>query len=353
MSIRKHNKTFWLDIWVGKKRVRRSLHTSEYALAIERARDITLELRKPKPAGADIAEFTKTYLEWARQTKPASFGTEKYRIAIISSWLYNAGLLTLEGITVHHVEQFRAYVMTRHVGHGDKTLGRTTSNRYLALIRTMLNKAADWGMFSGPNPVSKVKLFREGAKVRPLTEAEIAAVLEAAREISASKYTFPTGRAIYDICRVILNTGLRRSEALNLRWLDIGDDEIQIRGKSGKTRTIPLNAEARLVIARQPRISTYVFQVPNRNASGVLRRVTETIKRKTGVAFHLHLFRHAFASRLLAAGVDVVTIGDILGHSAHMTTLLYAHSSPARKRQAVDALPGHRHADSEAASAAK
>jgi integrase len=345
VSIRRHGKIWWLDIWCGKKRLRRSLHTSEHALAIERARDITVELRKPKPAGTPIAEFSAQYLTWARQTKPASYGTEQYRVAIIKSWFNKVGILTLEGITSYHVEQFRAYVMTRHVGHGDKTIGRTTANRYLALLRTMLNKAADWGMFEGRNPVSKVKFYREGAKVRPLTEDDVGRVLEAAREISTSKHTSPTGRAIYDICRVVLNTGLRRSEVLNLRWADIGDDELQIRGKGGKVRTIPLNAEAHSIIKRQYRTSSFVFAVPNRNSSGVLRRVTETIKRKTDVPFHVHLFRHTFASRLLAAGVDVVTIGDILGHSAHMTTLLYAHSSPARKRQAVDALTGHGHPD--------
>jgi site-specific recombinase XerD len=57
--------------------------------------------------------------------------------------------------------------------------------------------------------------------------------------------------------------------------------------------------------------------------------------------FHLHLLRHAFASKLLASGVDVVTISDILGHGASMTTLLYSHSSPAQKRKAVDTLSGH------------
>ena len=62
MISKRHGKNFWLDIWVGKKRVRRSLRTDERALAIERARDITVELRKPKPVGTDIAEFSKKYL---------------------------------------------------------------------------------------------------------------------------------------------------------------------------------------------------------------------------------------------------------------------------------------------------
>jgi len=209
----------------------------------------------------------------------------------------------------------------------------------------MFNRAKDWGLFNGPNPVSKVKFYREGEKVRPLTEAEIQAVFDAARVISSRKDATPIGRALFDICGLVLQTGLRRSEVLNLRWMDIGDDELMIRGKGGKIRMVPMNLEARKIIEGQPHFSPFVFAVPNRNSPGVLRRVTETISRRAGVHFHLHLLRHAFASRLLAAGIDVVTIGDILGHSAHMTTLLYSHSSPTRKREAVDTLLGHRQMD--------
>jgi site-specific recombinase XerD len=57
------------------------------------------------------------------------------------------------------------------------------------------------------------------------------------------------------------------------------------------------------------------------------------------VRFKPHLLRHAFATRLLASGADIVTVSAILGHGATMTTLLYTHSSPERMRQAVDSLP--------------
>jgi integrase len=204
----------------------------------------------------------------------------------------------------------------------------------------MFNKARDWGEFSGENPVSRVKFFREGGKVRPLSEADIATVLDAAQAISADKFTSPMGRALYDVCRLVLNTGLRRSEALNLRWVDIIDDELRIRGKGGKVRMVPLNAEARRIITGRARLTPYLFDVPNRNSSDVMRRVSETVARRTKAPFHIHLLRHAFASRLLAAGVDVVTISHILGHSAVMTALLYTHSNPKLMREAVTKL-GH------------
>jgi len=343
--IQKHGKFYRLDIWLGKKRVRRSLRTDERVLALDRARDIERELRTPKPAGLLLAEFIPKYLEWARQTKPASAGTEKYRMPVIRDYFKGVGITTLEGITTYSVEQFRAYVMTRSVGHTDKKIGRTTANRYLALIRSMFNKAKDWGEFTGNNPVSRVKFYREGTKIRPLTEAEVASVLSATDALAARKHATPLQREAPALFRFILNTGLRKSEALMLRWADIGDDAITVKGKGGKTRTIPLNAEAAAILAGRRHEGQYVFQIPGRTSNSILRKLTATISKNAGVPFHVHLLRHKFCSKLLAAGVDVVTISQLAGHSAYMTTLLYSHSNPRLQRQAVDTLAGHRHAD--------
>ena len=343
--IKKHGKFYRLDIWLGKKRVRRSLRTDERALALDRAREIERELRTPRPKGLLLAEFSKKYLEWAKQTKPSSEGTEKYRMPVIKSWFNNAGIMTLEGITAYHVEQFRAYVMTRSVGHTDKTIGRTTANRYLALIRSMFNKAKDWGEFAGDNPVSRVKFYREGTKIRPLTEAEVTAIISATDALAARKHATPLQREAPALFRFILNTGLRKSEALMLRWADIGDDSITVKGKGGKVRTIPLNVEAAAILAGRRREGQFVFQIPGRTSGSLLRRLTATISKNTGIRFHVHLLRHVFASRLIAAGVDIVTVGSLLGHGAAMVTLLYTHSNPGLMRRAVDTLPRHRTPD--------
>jgi integrase len=145
--------------------------------------------------------------------------------------------------------------------------------------------------------------------------------------------------------RFILNTGLRRSEALGLRWADVGDDLLTITGKGGKTRLTPLNAEARAIVGQRSRVGPFVFNVPNRASPSLLRSLTATISRDAGVPFHLHLLRHYFATQLLRNGIDIVTISGILGHSATMTTLLYTHSSAGQMRQAVDTLRGHLHMD--------
>ena len=340
--ISKRGKNFWLDLWVGKRRVRRSLHTSEHALAIERARDITLELRRPKPKGTAIVDFFPTYLAWARQTKPASVRGEAYRVAIIRDYMKNAGITTLEGITTYIVEQFRASVRARDrrvkVKEKEHEAAKSTVNRYCALLRTMINRAKDWGMFEGSNPVSKVKFYREPGKVRPLSPAEVGGVIKAARRISAEPQS-PAQAVVADLIILMLNTGLRRSEALGVRWRDWRGADIEVVGKGERRRVVPLNSQARAVIERQPRVSPFIFDMPNRHQPDNLRRTVKRIRKLSGVEhFHLHLCRHYAMTAMLAAGVDIQTAAEVLGHSRLSTSLLYAHTSPERKMRAVESI---------------
>jgi site-specific recombinase XerD len=56
----------------------------------------------------------------------------------------------------------------------------------------------------------------------------------------------------------------------------------------------------------------------------------------SGVGFHT--LRHTFASHLVMAGVPIVTVQALLGHSNIQTTMVYAHLSKDHKAQAVNSL---------------
>ena len=122
---------------------------------------------------------------------------------------------------------------------------------------------------------------------------------------------------------------------LSLRWKDVGDGWIHVRGKGDKDREIPLNKIARDVILRQPRRSEYVFDVPNRNARALTAPTYLRIRKRTGVPFNLHLMRHAFTTELIERGVDIKTVAELLGHSEMSMTAIYAHTTRERKADAV------------------
>jgi integrase len=135
--------------------------------------------------------------------------------------------------------------------------------------------------------------------------------------------------------RLAVNTGLRKSEILNLRWVDVRGDAVTVKGKGERTRTIPLNDEARRVIGRQTRRDAFVFSAPPMDLTSTFRRTVEAIRRGAGLDWHFHLLRHYFGSTLLAQGVDIVTVGSLLGHSRITTSLIYAHTDEKRRREAV------------------
>lgn len=337
----KRGRTWWLDIWVGhgktRKRVRRSLHTDERTLALARAQEVAAELERGRSAGGvALADFKERYLAWALQTKPASYRSEKSRANHLVAWMQKHGALCLGDITPYLVEQFRADVCSQdRRSKKDKPAKRSTANRYCALLRTMINRARDWEIFNGPNPLSKVKFYRESEKARPLTEEDVSVVLKAAAQIS-EKPESPAQTVFADFLIFLFNTGLRLHEALRIRWQDFHDALVDVLGKGERRRSVPLNAEAIAAIGRQRKTSAFIFDIPNRDQYDLFRRTVAKIRKLSGVAhFHLHLTRHYFISGLLAAGVDIQTIAEIVGQTRLSTTLLYAHSTPERRRAAV------------------
>jgi integrase len=210
----------------------------------------------------------------------------------------------------------------------------------------MLYRAIDWDIFPGPNPFRRVKFFREEPVIRPLTADEAERIQQASEAVSLTA-TSGLQRAFGDIVAVALNTGMRKSEILHLAWADIREGEAIVKGKGSRTRRVPLNVAALEVIGRQPRAGAFVFDVPNRDKGDLMRRTVAQVARLSGVAWHFHLLRHRFASALMERGVDIVTIGEILGHSRVTTSLIYSHTTRERKAEAVSRLADTRARDQE------
>jgi len=123
-----------------------------------------------------------------------------------------------------------------------------------------------------------------------------------------------------------------------LRWKDVKEDEVTVLGKGSRRRTVPLNKEARAVLDRQLRRGEFVFDIPNRDRKDLFRRTVAQIAKRTGIDFGFHDLRHYFTTALLEKGMDLVTIGSLLGHSKISTSLIYSHTDRERKRKAVEML---------------
>ena len=146
------------------------------------------------------------------------------------------------------------------------------------------------------------------------------------------------------IVLVALHTGMRKSEILELKWneVDLTQGIIYIlQPKSGERREVWLNEVAKKALGglkRHPR-SPYVFYNKNGKAYYNVRKSFDAALKKCGIIdFRFHDLRHTFASQLAMAGVDFITLKELLGHKTIEMTQRYAHLSPGHKRTAVEIL---------------
>jgi len=201
----------------------------------------------------------------------------------------------------------------------------------------MFYKAIDGGRYSKQNPLKKVRFYRLNTRREVLSRFQIKKVIEVSREISQHPRS-PLQKIFLNLVILALNTGMRKGEILNLEWQNIKTDELIIRGKGDRERSVPLNARAKEIIEKQPRRSDHVFDIPNRNQHDIFRRTVNRIRKKTGVNFNFHILRHCFTTALIEKGIDLITISEILGHSKLTTSLIYSHTDKGKKQKAVESL---------------
>jgi integrase len=145
--------------------------------------------------------------------------------------------------------------------------------------------------------------------------------------------------------RVSLNTGLRRGELFGLTWenVDLKQATLTVEGATSKrqtTRHVALNATAKAALKDwKPKDATGLvfpgragkFWTVKKSWAALLRRAEIT-------GFRWHDMRHDFASRLVMGGIDLYTVGELLGHDRVETTKRYAHLAPSHKAAAVGVL---------------
>lgn len=181
--------------------------------------------------------------------------------------------------------------------------------------------------------VEKPPRFAERARTRFLSRTEAADLL---RRLAAESSI--SVRAV----ALMLLTGLRRSEALGLRWSEVDLDRRLLVLEDSKTSASirPLPRDAARLLSEIPRSGEFVF--PGAGATGRLiavERVWRRVRRELGLTdCCIHTRRHSFASLAVSAGVPLYTVGTALGHRTAAMTARYAHCAPEAMQQASEAV---------------
>jgi integrase len=244
----------------------------------------------------------------------------------------------LDEITPGLVEQFkltRIGEKRRNAKDGSNVAGATI-NRALTTLKLLYNYGERCG-FDISNPTNGVKFFNEGSgRMRVVSFAEELLYLVAASQ------------PLRDIARIILDTGLRPEEVFRVRVENIDFEARTIFNPFGKTkaarRKVTMTAEVYELLKARAKTAKGEFLFTARGnpdvAIGSVRKAHDAAVEKIGAKDHFRLYdlRHTFATRAVAAGVDLATLSSILGHTKIAMTMRYVHPAEEQKRAAIGKL---------------
>jgi integrase len=209
-------------------------------------------------------------------------------------------------------------------------MGKTPrrANYVVATVRGLLNFAIKHGLRpAASNPARGIKFYREHARERFLSEAEIGAAADAIERAETDGKIGPFAAAGL---RLALFTGARSGEITAIQWDHIDWPRRLVRlpdSKTNEPRTIHLSDAALEVLKTVHRVGPYVIAgampgEPFKNLS----RSWIVARAYAGLGdVRLHDLRHSYASLAAGRGVPLQMIGKLLGHKVTATTARYAH----------------------------
>lgn len=272
--------------------------------------------------------WEEAVLRWLLETQhKATHGDDKAKLRWLDPFLAGKYLDEIDRTLIDSIKFTR-----------EKIAGHSTTNRYLALIRSILRRAcSDWEWLQR---VPKVQMFKEAeGRVRALTAAEFGRLLDELPEHLADMALFSVA------------TGLRAANVKGLEWrcVDLKLRHAWIPGsqhKNGKPHSVPLNEMALTVLRKQlgkhpMRVFTYkgapIGQANTRAWSAALARA--------GIEdFRWHDLRHTFATWHRQAGTPTHELQRLGGWKTGAMVERYAHVAPEALQGAasrLDAFSGY------------
>lgn len=226
-----------------------------------------------------------------------------------------------------------------------KDLAPKYSYSQLNVIRVVFNqsfeKAASNGLIR-QSPIHRLEIpkIAHKSKVVALTRVQEDAVLEVASKIYLGQ-----------VAVFMLETGLRRSELVNLKWEDFNRAREEIYVRKSKTeagvRVVPLTRCALKILLLEPRTAdSYIFhnQAGNPVNYTNLHRLYKRLRKETGIScITNHVYRHTFATRAVEDHMDVKALSMIIGHkSVAFTMQRYVHPDTAFLHDEMRAVEAYR-----------
>lgn len=240
----------------------------------------------------------------------------------------------------------RAYISLRR----DRRLSGTTLSCVHAVCWSMMNRALKRGLIAS-NPFDSALIDRPRADTMERSAMTIA-------ESERFKPLLDLSNAYHVAILLMMDAGLRRGECCALRWSDVSNGRVHVRGsmlddgtvvppKCGSARSIPMTASLRSALdalkgdANPPKTA---HVITGSDGSPLMPHSLTSWWRRHRAEFGmdgwtLHQFRHTFCSALAESGVHPRVMQALMGHSTEsMTMRVYSHVSDGQNDSAIAAL---------------
>lgn len=313
-------KRAYLNWREGDRQLRKSLgQISPYEAETKRTAK-ELELRRdsgyePQQASQRFGVIAVNYLDWHGGQFPDSHARVRF---IVDKRLTRFHSRPVAAITQLEVEN---WVSARAA---EVSVG--TVETELRKLKAVFNKAIEWKLLK-ESPAEHVKA--------PVDVASEPIHWYTAGELQRLYRADPLHAHIWQF---LANTGLRRREAMQLKWTDIHDGCIWIvsregaRTKSARWRQVPLSPGATAALSRLENKTAYVLP---RMAKESWSRAFARAMGRAKLDGSLHSLRHSFAANLVCAGKHLRVIQRLMGHATIKTTEQYAHIAETTLQAAV------------------
>jgi len=327
---RKDSSCWWVKVIIDGRKVQRSTGTDDKIKAQEFHDRLKAQMWEQHRLGVKPQRSWKdAVVRWLEETSEKATHHEDKRKLI---WLHSfLGELMLDEITLDVIDSVRAAKL--------KEAAKATTNRYLALIRSILLRARDeWEWI---DKVPKVRLFKESAsRERSLTREQAGTLLA------------ELPQHLRDLVLFSLATGLRQSNVLKLEWSQINLEQRHAwihawQSKNRRPISIPLNEAAYSVLIRQKgKHESRVFTFRGKPLNAANTRAWKNALIRAGISdFRWHDLRHTWATWQRQAGTPTHELQRLGGWRTGAMVERYAHLAPDHLAEAASrlnsVLPGY------------
>ncbi len=261
-----------------------------------------------------FADYARRYLSEVSTTKRPA--TRKKETTQLGWWIERIGALTVRQI-------HRAHINTGIADLAKSELSPRTVNLYVIAIRNVLKRGQEEGLIR-ELPTAGLRALRSSQPKRELLPIE-----HFERVLAVATETRRNGAEFCDYYRLLLYTGAREKEGLNLRWDDVDFKARQLtigwdaKLKGHECRRVDFNPQLEKLLTemhgRRAPDSQWIFPSPKRGENDLpaknLRAALNLACDDAALPrFGFHAARHFFISHCVMAGVDFMTIARWVGH---------------------------------------